>query len=468
MNIFELSKKIKDGSLTSVELTERCLKAINENDFNGRKLNSVAELNSDALFIARALDKELKEKGPRSPLHGIPVLVKDNIDVKGMHNTAGSYALNDLLPEKDAPVIENLKKAGAVILGKANMSEFAYWMSTQGMPSGFSSRCGQVVHPYVKGVDPSGSSSGSGVAAAARFTPYTIGTETDGSLTSPACANCISTIKPTIGVVSRTGILPISSFQDTAGPMAPTISECALILNYLQGVDSEDPSTLVLEEKDYTAELGLGIEGMKFGIVEITSNKISDRKIEYNNKLKKLLLELGAEYVDIKIDMTGVDEMECLKHEFKNGLNKYLSLHNSKIRNLSEIIEFNRNNAERCLVHGQNLLEESDEKSGNYTEAEYINERVYITNKAKSLIEDTLKEYGLTCLISAQQNSLSAISGNPTISIPADDIDVNDPKPVSYFLYGKAFDEVRMFRVADVIERKLGLRKKPEWVNEIL
>ena len=255
MDLKEISSCLREGRFTSTDLVLASLKAISENDRDGKGLNCVAELSPDALFEAEYADSEIAAGRWKGPLHGVPVLLKDNIDVKGMHTTAGSLALADLIAEKDAFIVTKLREAGAVILGKANLSEFAYWMSRNGMPSGFSSRAGQVVHAYVPGTDPSGSSSGSAVAVSARYCAFTIGTETDGSLMSPSAANAIVSIKPTVGLVSRSGILPLSPVQDTAGPMCTSVADAAAVLTAIAGTDPDDKATLTCRPADYSSFL---------------------------------------------------------------------------------------------------------------------------------------------------------------------------------------------------------------------
>ncbi|WP_051032503.1 amidase family protein [Holdemania massiliensis] len=244
-SIQELADGMRLGRWTSRSLIEEALRRVAQRDQSGPCLNSIAEINPEALWIADGLDRELKEKGPRSLLHGLPVVVKDNICTAGMmHTTAGSAALADFYAPQDAEVVQRLKAAGAVILGKACLSEFAYWVArSRKMPSGFSSRSGQVVNPYDPELDPSGSSSGSAVAVAAELVPFSIGTETNGSLVSPARNNAVATIKPTVGLISRSGIIPISVMQDTAGPMGKSIADCAVVLDALWGRDPQDPAT---------------------------------------------------------------------------------------------------------------------------------------------------------------------------------------------------------------------------------
>lgn len=469
MNIKELNKGLTEGKFTSVELTEMALRNIAENDSGGRKLNSIGELNPDALFIARKMDEEIKEGNVRSLLHGIPVVIKDNIAYKDtMHTTAGSFALNDLITKEDSFVVKKLKEAGAVIIGKANLSEFAYWMSTQGMPSGYSSRNGQVVSPYKEGYDPSGSSSGSGVAVAARLVPYAIGTETDGSLTSPGRHNGVFVIKPTIGLVSRTGIIPISSVQDTAGPMCTSVEDCAIVLEVLQGKDEKDKATLTCKEKKYTDSLISDIKGWRIGYVNIKDAELNEYRKSVEEKVKDTLRMLGAEVMEIELPSDETDEYPVLFDEFKNGMENYLASVRglTKMEHLSDIIEFNRNNKEKCLRYGQDLLEKSDEKSGLLIEADYINERLRLNHRAHELLDGTIDKYDLKCLVSIRDNNLCPVSGNPVVAIPADNINEEEPDTVSIKFMGKAYEEDVLIRCAYTVEQEMKIKPIPSWCKE--
>jgi amidase len=243
MTITELQTRIESGELTSASLVEECVDRIERLDSAGPRLNSVLELNPEALAIARALDSERRSRGPRGPLHGIPILLKDNVDTADrMTTTAGSLAMAGSIPPRDSWVARRLREAGAVLLGKANMSEWANFRSSRST-SGWSSRGGQTLNPYALDRNPCGSSSGSAVAVAAGLCPVAIGTETDGSIICPAQTNGVVGIKPTVGLVSRAGIIPIAHSQDTAGPLTRTVADAAVVLGALTGVDPLDPAT---------------------------------------------------------------------------------------------------------------------------------------------------------------------------------------------------------------------------------
>ena len=469
MKIQELSQGILEGKWTSAELTKQALYAIAENDQIGRNLNTMAEINGDAMFIARAMDEEIRNNGLKSPIHGIPIVLKDNIDVKGMHNTAGSYALNDLYCDKDSFIAHKLREAGAVIIGKTNLSEFAYWMSTDGMPSGYSSRNGQVNHAYQPGFDVSGSSSGSAVAVSARFVPLSIGTETDGSIMYPAIANAITAIKPTVGLVSRDGILPISHVQDTAGPMANNVNDVAILLSVLAGRDENDAATYNIQIKDYVGALGKDIRGKRAGLVTFRNVKMNDDCRAAYERLKQILADEGCEPVEIEYETGELDDYPLLNYEFKNDLERYLASHNCRNKLLSEIIQFNNEHAERCLRYGQSLLESSDAVSGQLKEADYLKQRIDLDRQAHEMIDDVMEKNEVDVLIYACElpvTNLSAISGAPTMTIPAVSQSGQPFSPISYYFMAKAYQEDVLIQFANVIEKKLAVKCTPEWVEE--
>ena len=333
--IMEIQDAMKSGQISAVELTEKYINRIKEID---GKLNSVIEINPDALKIAEDLDKERKKGKIRSMMHGIPVLLKDNIDTADkMKTTAGSLALVDApTPKKDAFVADQLRKAGAVILGKTNLSEWANFRS-ENSSSGWSGRGGQTHNPYILDRSPCGSSSGSGVSVAANLTAVAVGTETDGSVVCPASINGIVGIKPTLGLVSRSGIIPIAHSQDTAGPMARTVSDAAILLNAMVGADKTDSITsqaTTKAEKDYTKFLQKdGLKGARIGVARqyFGRNAKLDEILEANMKVLK---DNGATLFDVNFPTFGEfgdAEFEVLLYEFKADLNKYLERTRRKI-----------------------------------------------------------------------------------------------------------------------------------------
>ncbi len=467
MSIRELSEGIRSGRYTCTQLAEEVLRMIAAEDQDGRKLNTTAEIDPELLFRARAIDEEIRKYGPRSPLHGIPILLKDNIDVKNMHTTAGSYALHDLIAKEDAFLTKKLRDAGALIVGKSNLSEFAYFMSRHDMPSGYSSNNGQVGHAWVPGRDPSGSSSGSAVAVSARFVPCAIGTETDGSLMSPAINNAIMALKPTVGLVSRNGILPISTVQDTAGPMCTCTEDIALVLEAIAGKDDADPATYTCLPGPYLGALDAGLRGLKIGLFD---NDASEEEKGLIDRAEAILLDAGAQVKRVRIETVRLSETEALKHEFKQGLNLYLSAHDSACRSLSDIITFNNAHPERCLRYGQDLLESSDLLSGRLNEPDYITLRAQLRTEAERNLCGTLREYDVDCLLTATDRTrlnLAPVSGCPCLSMPAVKVTEAEFHPVSYYMMAGAYGEEVLLRTARALEEALGITNIPEWVKDM-
>src|SRR5678815_4894531 len=357
LTITDLQQGLQSGKYTSRELVEKYSDRIRDIDKKGPGLYSVIEMNPDAERIAVALDRERKEKGPRGPLHGIPILIKDNIDTQDrMMTTAGSLALVGARPARDAFVAQKLREAGAVILGKTNLSEWANFRSNHSS-SGWSGRGGQTKNPYVLDRNPCGSSSGTGAAIAANLAAIGVGTETDGSVVCPSTANSLVGLKPTLGLISRAGIIPIAHSQDTAGPMARTVADAAAILGTLTGVDPRDPETKNSSrgaKTDYTTFLDVnGLKGVRLGIAR--------KHFGFSDQVDKLMSDLlaemkkqGAVLVDpADIPTTGKfddSELEVLLYEFKADLNTYLTGlgPQAPVHNLKDIIDFNERNRD-CL-----------------------------------------------------------------------------------------------------------------------
>ncbi|SEF99147.1 amidase [Flavobacterium urumqiense] len=385
--IGSLREKLTSGKYTSEQLVQLYLKRIEAVDKNGPQLNSVIEINPDAVIIAIVMDKELKAGKIRGPLHGIPVLIKDNIDTADkMQTTAGSLAMAGNIASNDAFVVKKLREAGAIIIGKTNLSEWANFRSTQSC-SGWSSRGGQTKNPYILDHNPCGSSAGSGTAVSANLCVIAVGTETDGSVVCPASVNGVVGIKPTVGLVSRSGIIPISKTQDTAGPMARTVTDAAILLGAIAAIDQDDTVTLESKgkaQKDYTKFLDLNaLKNKRIGI---------EKKPQGDNKYINALLEdainllkkQGAIIVEIdyldKINALGQAEFEVLQYEFKDGLNKYLATANAKVKTLKEVIAFNKSNEDKAMPYfKQETLESSDAKKG-------LDDRIYVDSLAKSFI----------------------------------------------------------------------------------
>ncbi|PAE24854.1 amidase family protein [Bacillus sp. 7894-2] len=468
--IDELQEKMQNREITSKELVLMYMNRIGQLDKN---LHSVLELNPDALHIAAALDAEREKKGPRSPLHGIPILLKDNIDTGDkMQTTAGSLALKGHYAQNDSFVASQLRKAGAVIIGKTNMTEWANFM-TEGMPSGYSSRGGQTLNPYGPGkFDVGGSSAGSGAAIAANFAAAAIGTETSGSILSPASQNSLVGIKPTVGLVSRTGIIPIAHSQDTAGPMARTVKDAALLLNVLAVSDENDPVTLTnqdLQEKDFTIFLDKnGLQGARIGIARDTYfDYLSSEKLAVMNQAVARLNELGAEVVDeVVIPSTKMEwSYDVLTYEFKADVNAYLRtvaphLH---IRTLSDVIEFNEKNSEKCLKYGQSILIEAEETSGNLTESAYLSaleKDIYFSGEQG--IDCVMRKHNLDAIVFPNNYGagIPAKAGYPSITVPAGY--TSEGEPVGITFTGIAYSEPLLIKLAYAFEQATRHRKGPE------
>ena len=465
MTIQEKVRQIRNGTLSSVKLCEECLERIAANDKTGKGLNAVAAIDPNWYYEASALDNAEDRETSDKPLYGIPILLKDNIEVKGMANTAGSYVLRDLIADDDAYVVRKLREAGAVILGKANLSEFAYWMSEDDMPSGYSSLNGQVVHPYNPKYDPSGSSSGSAVAVAARYCDATIGTETDGSLMSPAISNGIVSIKPSVGLVSRNGILPLSEVQDTAGPMANCVEDCALLLQVMASLDPNDPYSYRAQVHDYLKELEDDLSGKRIGVFTV---KDQEHNEEYLELLKKIITDHHGEVYEFVLEEALIEEYPCLFNEFKNGINKYLSDKYCVAHNLKDIIELNEKYSERCLRYGQSLLVKSEEWSGKLEDPEYLKLRIEASGKAERILNQVIDENGLSCIVtvsSSTPSNLAAVSGACSMVIPAREVNEEKYDPLSFYMMAQRNKEGELIRLAYTLEKAVSISCIPSWLK---
>jgi amidase len=490
--IAELQEMMASGQQTSEGLVALYLRRIEEIDRNGPRLNSVLETNPDALTIARELDRERREKGPRGPLHGIPVLIKDNIDTgDSMETTAGSLALLGSKPVHDAFAAARLRAAGAVILGKTNLSEWANFRSAHSS-SGWSGRGGQTHNPYALDRNPSGSSSGSAVAIAANLAAAAVGTETDGSIVSPA-SNCgIVGIKPTLGLVSRSGIVPIAHSQDTAGPMARTVADAATLLGALTGIDPADPETKAGEDRalpDYRESLKPGgLHGARIGVLR-------SEVFRFNRKLDPVLAKAveamkneGAEVVDpVEVPTLGEfgrSEYEVLLYEFKADLAAYLATRpGSAVRGVEDLIAFNTAHADRELpFFGQEVLEEAAKK-GPLTDKAYLEalaacremtrakgiDAAFGKHKLDALVVLTSGPPHLTDLVNGDadtggSSSLAAVAGYPSITLPAGWV---SGLPVGISFIGRAWSEPTLIRLAFGLEQALGMRRPPRFLPTV-
>ncbi|RTY82087.1 amidase [Flavobacterium sp. LS1P28] len=482
--ISSVREKLTSGKYTSEQLVQLYLKRIEAIDTNGPQLHSVIEVNPDALAIAVALDKELKAGKSRGPLHGIPVLIKDNIDTADkMLTTAGSLAMAGNSASKDAFVVKKLREAGAVIIGKTNLSEWANFRSTQSC-SGWSSRGGQTKNPYILDHNPCGSSAGSGAAVSANLCVVAVGTETDGSIVCPASVNGVVGIKPTVGLVSRSGIIPISKTQDTAGPMARTVTDAAILLGVIAAVDQDDTVTLESKgkaQKDYTTFLDKNaLKGKRIGI---------EKKPQGNNKYINALLDAavnllkkqGAIIIEIdyleKINALGQAEFEVLQYEFKDGLNTYLATANAKVKSLKDVIDFNTANEDKAMPYfKQETLESSNAKKG-LEDKKYLEALTVSFEGSKSVLNTVFKEnkldaicgitMGPACSIDMiygdrwggySLTSPAAASGYPHITVPCG---LAYDLPVGLSFFGMQYTEGKLIGLGYAYEQVSKKRIKP-------
>jgi amidase len=483
--IDELQKRMQSGETTSHAITQKYLDRIQKIDKDGPKLNSVIEINPDALAIADAMDKERKDGKIRGPLHGIPVLIKDNIDTADkMQTTAGALALEGNITKQDAFVAKKLREAGAVILGKTNLSEWANFRSSRSV-SGWSSRGGQTKNPYVLDRSPCGSSSGSAVAVAANLCAVAVGTETDGSINCPASINGVVGIKPTVGLVSRAGIIPISKTQDTAGPFARTVRDAAILLSALTGVDTNDAVTTESNGKskpDYTQFLDAnGLKGKRIGI-ERTFLKHHESIDALLQQALKQVKNAGAEIVEVEyIDQynkLGGAEFEVLKYEFKDGVNKYLSTANAKVKSLQDVINFNKQNEARAMPYFKQEILDSCQKLGGLDSKEYV-EALNKSTSSRKFLDELMQKNNLNALCGPATGASwcvdfvngdffsgygaygpAATAGYPSITVPMGS--VND-LPIGLSFLSTAYDEPNLLAIAYAYEQASKKRFLPRF-----
>lgn len=491
ITVEELQQKMQSGALTSHTITEMYLKRIEAIDKNGPKLNAVIELNPDALAIAKAMDKERAAGKVRGPLHGIPVLIKDNFSTGDkMHTTAGALAIADNIMSEDAFIIGKLREAGAVLLGKTNLSEWANFRSTRSC-SGWSSRGGQTKCPYILDRNPSGSSAGSGAAASANLCAIAIGTETDGSIVSPSSVNGVVGIKPTVGLWSRTGIIPISKTQDTAGPMARTVRDAAILLGALAGEDPNDSYTAGSRGKtvsDYTKFLDAdGLKGKRLG-VEKDGWKVNPQMDAIFQEAIDLLKSKGAEIIEVELykqlKPIGNADFTVLLYEFKDGLNKYLSKANSKVKSLAEVIDFNNRNPAKAMPFFKQEILEMAEKKGGLDEKEYTDALAKTTGITRSAIDAILKDNRLDAIIAPTNgfaccidlvngdydNGFSfsgpaAMAGYPNITVP---MGYFAGLPIGLSFVSTAYKEGDIIRLAYAYEQASKKRISPKFTTDLL
>ncbi|UZJ26293.1 amidase family protein [Rhodococcus antarcticus] len=460
--IAELQQRLASGRLSSERLTGLYLDRITAVNSRGPGLHAVAALVPDVLQQARRADADRAAGRVRGPLHGIPVLVKDNIDVAGVPTTAGSVALATSMPDVDAPVVAALRRAGVVVLGKTTLTEMANF-TTKGMPSGYSSLGGQVLNPYDASRTPSGSSAGSAVAAAAALAAATVGTETSGSILSPAQACSVVGVKPTVGLVSRTGIVPISATQDTAGPMARHVADAAALLGAMTGVDPEDPATAASAphaRTDYLSLLGTAaLRGARLGVV-------ADEDPVFTAALD-VLRERGAVLVPVEVGDTGAPSI--LTRELRRDLEAYLARlpAGAPLRTLGELVDHYSANAREALKFGQTLLEASlaVDLGDPATAAAYEVDRERGVTESRAAIDSVLGAHDLVAIVSASATTgVGARAGYPSVSVPAGYSAVGR-EPVSLVLLGTAWSEGALLALADDYERAARVWRPPTEVN---
>ncbi|WP_421383664.1 amidase [Bacillus salacetis] len=468
--IEDIQKKLHNNEISSQDLVLMYFDRIAAVDQSGPRINSIIEVNPDALHIAAALDFERKTKGSRGPLHGIPVVIKDNIDTgDNMHTSAGSLALAESYAKEDAFLVKQLREAGAIIIGKTNLTEWANFMAEE-MPTGYSSRGGQVLNPYGADFMVGGSSAGSAAAIAANLAVVSVGTETSGSILSPASQNSLVGIKPTVGLISRSGVIPISHTQDTAGPIARTVTDAALLLQALQGVDEKDSITAAneLSETKYTDHLlENGLKGKRIGIARSTYfDYLDESKLEIMNAAVGKLAELGAEVIDaVEIPSTDADwDINVLLYEFKSGINAYLKTIDPSvgIRTLSDIIRFNNETGEPALKYGQKVMEESEETNGLLDPAylKSLEKDQYLSKE--NGIDAVMKEHGLDAIVFPNNFGamIPAKAGYPSITVPAGF--TSEGEPVGITFTGGAYSEPALIEIAYGYEQGTKHRKPPQ------
>lgn len=486
ITIQQLQSGYQQGTYTIEQVVSDYLKRIEDLDKNGPVLNSIIYVNPQALETARQLDRELKEGKSRGPLHGIPIILKDNIDTHDMPTTAGATVLRDSYPPHDSYITNKLRDAGAVIIAKANLSEWANFRADMSS-SGWSGVLGQTKNPYVLDRNPCGSSSGSGVAAAANLCAIAIGTETNGSIVCPSNNNGLVGLKPTVGLVSRSGIIPISSTQDTSGPMGRTVTDVAITLGAMTGVDSADVKTLASAGNfvnDYTPYLKAdGLRGKRIGLLK----KNMGYHARVDSLMKQAVADLksqGAEVIELDYSMDRMvsgASFTVMLYEFKDGLTRYFASlgAKAKVKDLNELMAFNKKDSIELRYFDQQLLKLAHEK-GTLEDKEYKEalammlkatrdegiDKLLKENKLDALMAPTGSPAWKTDLINGDHfmggsSSLAAISGYPAITVPMGFI---DELPVGVSFFSKAWSEPLLIEIAYSYEQSTKHRKAPKFI----
>ena len=489
VTVSELQSSMESGERSARSITEAYLARIEALDGQGPELRSIIETNPDALALADELDAERRAGTVRGPLHGIPVAIKDNIDTAdGMTTTAGSLALEGSIPPRDSFLAERLRAAGAIILAKANMSEWAYFRGYRAT-SGWSARGGQCRNPYALNRNPCGSSSGSGVAVSANLVPLTIGTETGGSIMCPSSINGVVGIKPTVGLWSRSGVIPISHSQDTAGPMARTVRDAAILLGPLTGVDARDDATAASAgnaHTDYTQFLDPdGLRGARIGAARSFTG-FDPRIVTLFDEALDAMRAAGAVVIDpANLDASAWNDplsLVLLEYEFKADLNAYLAAlgPDAPVRTLADVIAFNEANADREMPHfGQERMHDAQAR-GPLTDPEYLAARATIQrNNREDGIDRLMNEHRLDAIVAPTMDLAwptdhikgdrleggssagpAAIAGYPDISVPMGFV---KGLPVGISFFGRAWSEPTLLRVAYAYEQATNHRRAPTY-----
>jgi len=482
-SVAQLQADMAAGRVSAAELVRAYEDRIRRLDRAGPRLQSVIALNPAALAEARALDAERRSKGPRGPLHGIPLLIKDNIEtMDAMPTTAGSLALKNNVTHRDAPLVARLRAAGAIILGKTNLSEWANIRST-GSISGWSAVGGLTRNPYVLDRNTCGSSSGSGAAMAASLAAAAVGTETDGSVTCPASINGIVGLKPTVGLISRARIVPISVSQDTAGPMARSVADAAVLLTVMVGSDPADPATAGADahRTDYVAALrGTSLKGVRLGVFRTGGGADASTDKTFADAVAAMR-GAGATVVELpklKVpDFVGDDELKVLLTELKTGMNLYLATTTAKTRTLADVIAFDRATPRETVLFGQELFEQAQATKGDSAQA-----RIRSRDFARSAIDKALKGNKLDALITpttspswridtargdnaaGESATLPAIAGYPHLSVPMGYV---HGLPVGLSFIGTAWTEAKLLAIGNAYELATHMRRAPAFVPSL-